>query len=253
MAKTEQYSPLPPWPRTDYCGAIRATDAGREVALWGWVQTRRDHGGLIFVDLRDREGIVQLVFNPEHDAAAHEVAGGALGVLSSRSRARWCAAPKAPSTPSFRPAKSRCVVSACEILNASAPPPFPIGDADATAEEVRLQAIATSICAAPRCSATCAGAIRRCRRCATISTSTGFIEVETPILFKSTPEGARDYLVPSRVNPGQVLRAAAIAAAVEAVPDGRRIRSLLSRSRDAFATRICARIASPSSARSISR
>ncbi len=71
MPKTEQYSPLPPWPRTDYCGAIRATDVGREVALWGWVQTRRDHGGLIFIDLRDRDGIVQLVLNPKHDAAAH--------------------------------------------------------------------------------------------------------------------------------------------------------------------------------------
>ncbi len=63
MAKTDQYSPLPPWGRTDLCGAIRAADVGREVALWGWVQTRRDHGGLIFIDLRDRAGIVQLVMN----------------------------------------------------------------------------------------------------------------------------------------------------------------------------------------------
>jgi aspartyl-tRNA synthetase len=68
MAKTEQYSPLPPWQRTDLCGAIRAADVGREVALWGWVQTRRDHGGLIFIDLRDRAGIVQLVMNPVHNA-----------------------------------------------------------------------------------------------------------------------------------------------------------------------------------------
>ena len=75
MPKTELYSPLPPWQRTDYCGAIRATDVGREVALWGWVQTRRDHGGLIFIDLRDRDGIVQLVLNPAHNAAAHEAAG----------------------------------------------------------------------------------------------------------------------------------------------------------------------------------
>ena len=75
MSKTDQYSPLPPWTRTDYCGAIRATDVGREVALWGWVQTRRDHGGLIFIDLRDRDGIVQLVLNPAHNAAAHEAAG----------------------------------------------------------------------------------------------------------------------------------------------------------------------------------
>src|SRR5260370_24555115 len=77
MAKSDRYSPLPPWQRTDYCGAIRASDEGREVALWGWVQTRRDHGGVIFIDLRDRARIVQTVMNHQHNARAQAAAGEA--------------------------------------------------------------------------------------------------------------------------------------------------------------------------------
>src|SRR5260370_14781004 len=75
MPKQSEYSPIPPWRRTDYCGALRAADAGREVALWGWVASRRDHGGPISIDLRDREGIIPLVFNPAPDAHAHRVPG----------------------------------------------------------------------------------------------------------------------------------------------------------------------------------
>ncbi len=102
------YSPVPPWRRTDYCGTLRAGDSGREVALWGWVASRRDHGGLIFIDLRDREGIVQLVFNPDQNAAAHAVARDVRARVLHRGQGNaWCAAPRERSTRRFRPAKSK--------------------------------------------------------------------------------------------------------------------------------------------------
>ena len=107
MSKQHEYSPLPPWPRTDYCGLLRATDAGREAAVWGWVAARRDHGGVIFIDLRDREGIVQLVFHPETDAEAHLVAEAARAEFYSPPRVKSSFAPREPLTANCRPVKSR--------------------------------------------------------------------------------------------------------------------------------------------------
>ena len=203
MPKTELYSPLPPWQRTDYCGAIRATDVGREVALWGWVQTRRDHGGLIFIDLRDRDGIVQLVLNPAHNAAAHEAAGDVRsrvlcrrqgqGRAPRRGNRQRRAADRRDRNRRQRVRDAQRFGAACRFRLPTAMRP-PRRSASSTA---------ISICAGPRCSATCAGAIRRCKAIRDYLDHNGFIDVETPILFKSTPEGARDYLVPSRVNPGK--------------------------------------------------
>src|SRR5271167_1951988 len=124
MASEQTFSPLPPWRRSDYCGALRATDEGREVALWGWVGARRDHGGLIFIDLRDREGIVQVVFNPESAAEAHRIAG--------QVRAEYYIAIKgsvlfrAPDAVNSQLETGKIEVRATEaqILNPSAPPPF---------------------------------------------------------------------------------------------------------------------------------
>ncbi|MGH7926160.1 MAG: OB-fold nucleic acid binding domain-containing protein, partial [Candidatus Binatus sp.] len=139
MPKTEQYSPLPPWQRTDYCGAIRASDVGREVALWGWVQTRRDHGGLIFIDLRDRDGIVQLVLNPAHNAAAHEAAGETRSEFYVAAKGKVVRRAEGTVNAELPTGEIEIQVNAFETLSASAPMPFQIADGEATAEEIRLK------------------------------------------------------------------------------------------------------------------
>ncbi|HEX3409731.1 MAG TPA: aspartate--tRNA ligase [Candidatus Binataceae bacterium] len=196
------FSPLPPWQRTDYCGALRAGDAGREVALWGWVATRRDHGGLVFIDLRDREGIVQLVFNPAHDAAAHLVAEVARSEYYIAVKGAVVMRREGTINAELPTGEVEIAVTAAEVLNPSNAPPFPIGGADNTAEEVRLKYRYLDLRRE--------GMQRNLRRrhqalrgARAYLDAHGFIEVETPILFRATPEGARDYLVPSRVNPGK--------------------------------------------------
>ncbi|HZO83181.1 MAG TPA: aspartate--tRNA ligase [Candidatus Binataceae bacterium] len=201
MAEFSEYSPLPPWQRTDFCGALRAADAGREVALWGWVAARRDHGGLIFIDLRDREGIVQLVFNPAHDPAAHEVAGRARSEYYVAVRGKVVR--RAEGTVNAELPTGEIEVAVCEarILNASQPPPFPI-DGETTAEDVRLRYryIDLRRPAMQRNLRRRALAVKATRA---FLDGEGFVEIETPILWRPTPEGARDYIVPSRVNPGR--------------------------------------------------
>ena len=202
MPKSETYSPLPPWQRTDYCGTLRASDAGREVALHGWVQTRRDHGGLIFIDLRDREGIVQLVLNPARDAGSHQAGAEARSEFFVAVRGTVVRRAAGTVNAELPTGEIEIAVSAFEILNVSPPPPFAIGDEDTAAEEVRLKYRYLDL----RRPAMQRNLRRRHQALQAIRNfldAHGFIEVETPILFKSTPEGARDYLVPSRVNPGK--------------------------------------------------
>jgi aspartyl-tRNA synthetase len=201
MTAPHEYSPLPPWPRTDYCGALRAGDAGREVALWGWVASRRDHGGLIFIDLRDREGIVQLVFNPAEAPAAHEIAGRARSEYYLAARGKVVMRSEGTVNAELPTGAVEVAVTEAHILNISQPPPFPI-DADATAEDVRLRYryIDLRRPAMQRNLRRRALAVQATR---SFLDSTGFVEIETPILWRATPEGARDYLVPSRVNPGR--------------------------------------------------
>jgi aspartyl-tRNA synthetase len=202
MAKTEQYSPLPPWQRTDLCGAIRAADVGREVALWGWVQTRRDHGGLIFVDLRDRAGIVQLVMNPVHNAAAHQAAGEVRAEFYVAAKGKVVRRSEGTVNAELPTGEVEVLVSEFETLSASAPTPFQVADGDATAEEVRLKYRYLDL-RRPQLQQNLRRRHQALQAVREHLDQNGFVDIETPILFKSTPEGARDYLVPSRVNPGK--------------------------------------------------
>jgi aspartyl-tRNA synthetase len=201
MGALDEYSPLPPWQRTSYCGALRAADAGREVALWGWVSSRRDHGGLIFIDLRDREGVIQLVFNPAHAAEAHEVAARARSEYYLAARGKVVLRSEGTVNAELATGEIEIAVTEAHILNSSQPPPFPI-DAEGTADDVRLRYryIDLRRPAMQRNLRRRALAVQATRA---FLDGAGFVEIETPILWRATPEGARDYLVPSRVNPGR--------------------------------------------------
>ncbi len=201
MLTESSYSPVPPWPRTDYCGALRAADVGREVALLGWVASRRDHGALIFIDLRDREGIVQLIFNPGHDSGAHETAGKARSEYFLAVKGRVVGRSEGTINAELATGEIEVVVSEAKILSTAQPPPFPI-DGEDTAEDVRLRYRYIDL-RRPAMQRNLRLRHLALQGARSFLDSHGFVEIETPILWRATPEGARDYLVPSRVNPGR--------------------------------------------------
>ncbi len=192
---------LPYHERTCYCGEVTEALAGQRVTLTGWVHNRRDHGGMVFIDLRDREGLVQCKFNPETDPEAHAVAG--------RLRSEFCIVvegdvaprPEGLANPNLKTGAIEVNGRKLEILSESATPKFPIEDEVDTNEELRLQYRFLDLRRPPMQHAL----ILRHRIAKAIRDyfdREGFIEIETPFLTKSTPEGARDFLVPSRVQPG---------------------------------------------------
>ncbi len=197
----EALSALGDWERSDYAGTLRPTDAGRTVTVMGWVHGRRDHGGVIFIDLRDRSGLVQIVLDPERCADAH---GAGAGVrLEFVIAVRGTVVPRSPETVnSDLPTGGIEVVgSELRVLNAARPSPFPVDDAIDTAEAVRLRYRYLDL-RRPRMFKNLWLRHRLAVRTRDYLNANGFVEVETPMLTRSTPEGARDYLVPSRVNPG---------------------------------------------------
>jgi aspartyl-tRNA synthetase len=202
MTTNFAFSPLPPWPRTDYCGDLRLGDAGREVGLWGWVSARRDHGGLIFIDLRDREGIIQLVFNPERNPAAHEVARNTRAEFYLAAKGAVVRRSESTVNAQIPTGGIEVAVTEAKILNTSQAPPFPLGEGETGNEEVRLRYRYLDL-RRPEMQRNLRLRHRAVRAVRDFLDQSGFVEIETPILWRPTPEGARDYLVPSRVNPGR--------------------------------------------------
>ena len=193
--------PLCSMRRTHTCGELGAADAGREVVLAGWVLRRRDHGGVIFVDLRDREGITQVVFNPEVAPAAHAKAEAVRSEYVLGVRGRVERRPAGMENPALPTGAIEVMASELRILNTAQTPPFPVEDETETAEAVRLRHRHIDL-RRPRLQR---NLILRHRAAAAVRSylnGRGFLDLETPFLTRSTPEGARDYLVPSRVNPG---------------------------------------------------
>lgn len=184
--------------RTHYCGGLRKENAGQTVVLMGWVDSRRDHGGLVFVDLRDREGIVQIVMNPSaaEQAKAHDVRGEFVIAVQGQVRAR----PQGMTNTKIPTGEVEVEVAKLEVLSEANTPPFIVDDPKVS-ELLRLKYRYLDI-RSPRLQRNLILRHKACKVVRDFLSNEGFIEVETPILYKSTPEGARDYLVPSRVNQG---------------------------------------------------
>ena len=189
------------WQRSCYCGEPRVAQVGQQMTVMGWVQSRRDHGGVTFIDVRDRSGLVQIVCNPQVNKTAHarakdlrlEYVVAARGRLESRSAETI--------NPNLPTGEVELVVEELRVLNPSRTPPFPIEDETEAAENTRLRYRYLDL-RRPKMFENLRLRHRLAKIVRDYLDAEDFIEVETPVLTRSTPEGARDYLVPSRVNPG---------------------------------------------------
>lgn len=183
------------------CGELNKESIGGKVTLAGWVNRRRDHGGLIFIDIRDREGITQVVFNPETSAACHETASTLRNEYVFQVSGQVALRPAGTENPKLPTGYIEVIAESVKILNVSKTPPFYINEEVEIEEGLRLKYRYLDI-RRPRMRDNIILRHRIVKYMRNYLNERGFIDVETPILIKSTPEGARDYLVPSRVQPG---------------------------------------------------
>ncbi len=188
--------------RTHTCGELREVNIGENVILNGWVDTRRDLGGLIFIDLRDRYGITQVVFEPNFNKEAHENAGNLRGefVISVEGKVRK--RPEGTENSSLATGQIDVMVSKLVILNEAKTPPFSVKDEIDTSEDVRLKYRYLDL-RRPKMQQNILMRHKMYQLVRRYFDQNNFVEVETPVLMKSTPEGARDYLVPSRLHKGK--------------------------------------------------
>lgn len=188
--------------RTHNCGVLRKSDVGTQVVLMGWVLRRRDHGGLIFVDLRDRSGLVQLVFSPEGDQEAFAKAESVRNEYVIAVTGEVIARDEIAINPNLATGEIEIKVATVKILNAAKTPPFYIADNVDVDENIRLKYRYLDL-RRPEMQNNLILRHKTVKAVRDFLDQRDFLEIETPMLTKSTPEGARDYLVPSRVNPGK--------------------------------------------------
>jgi aspartyl-tRNA synthetase len=188
--------------RTHYCGDLRAEHAGGEVTLFGWVQKRRDHGGILFIDLRDRAGVVQVVFDPAADQAVHDKAGDLRSEYVIGVRGKVRRRPPEMVNPKRATGEVEVLASELRLLNVAKTPPFVIDEETDASEELRLKFRYLDL-RRPEVAAKILLRHTVAREVRTYLNGLGFLEIETPFLTKSTPEGARDYVVPSRLYAGK--------------------------------------------------
>lgn len=187
--------------RSKYCGEVSVEDIGKELILQGWVQRRRDHGGLIFIDLRDRVGLVQTVIDPQQAPEVFKVAESVRSEYVLEITGTVSRRPEGTQNPNLPTGQVEIKIEKMEVLNTANTPPFPIEDGIATDEMVRLKYRYLDL-RRPEMQRRMFLRHRLVKMMRDYMDEHGFIEVETPILIKSTPEGARDYLVPSRLYAG---------------------------------------------------